>query len=132
MKRESILKQIENKELLIKDLNARAPYGVTAKVNGVDKVVNILGLVGEKVYTDFREEPFNIDDVKPILRNIEEHTEEEEKELCDLIESLDKIMEKEDVVEFFSSFEKVLGWLRQHEFDLIGLIPNGLAIKKEL
>ena len=132
MKRESILKQIENKELLIKDLSARAPYGVTARVNGVDGTVTILGVVGEMVYTDYRNEPFNIDDVKPILREIETPSEAEEKELGDLIESLDKVMDMEDPVEFFTSFDAVIGWLRQHEFDLLGLIPKGLAIKKEV
>lgn len=63
----------ENKELLIKDLCARLSYGVFVK-----------SLDGARVIYTFDYHPW-IDNCKPYLRPLSSMTEDERKELSDLI-----------------------------------------------
>jgi hypothetical protein len=65
----------EDKELLLKDLSARLPYGVKINVNGEEDTLLELG-----VDTGWVNASYDIDDVKPYLRPPSSMTEEERNE----------------------------------------------------
>lgn len=117
----------EDKELLLKDLCGRLPYGVKVKINNI----NILKLgthtrVGEYV-TDV------IEPCKPYLFPLSSMTEEQEDEWCDvclqpLIKRLDRHTRKEDLMLYAESQYAGSDWLNKNHFDYRGLIEKGLAI----
>ena len=126
----------KDKELLLKDLCARLPYGVKVKTNNI----NILKLgthtrVGEYV-TDV------IEPCKPYLFPLSSMTEEQFVELkvfadltyegntLELIEWNDNCKTLEFWLEEIPSYEliKVFDWLNKNHFDYRGLIERGLAI----
>ena len=126
----------EDKELLLKDLCARLPYGVKVKTNNI----HILRLgthtrVGEYV-TDVTEP------CKPYLFPMSSMTEEQFVELkvfadltyegntLELIEWNDNCKTLEFWLEEIPSYEliKVFDWLNKNHFDYRGLIERGLAI----
>lgn len=117
----------EDKDLLLKDLCGRLPYGVKVKINNI----NILKLgthtrVGEYV-TDV------IEPCKPYLFPLSSMTEEQEDEWCDaclqpLIKRLDRHTRKEDLMLYAESQYAGSDWLNKNHFDYRGLIEKGLAI----
>ena len=118
----------EDKQLLLKDLNARLPYGVyvehtTTKIRG-----KLKGIVFEHIYNDtdsiqdinawvmfFGEEYVDATYFRPILRPMSSMTGEERQEyglvLCDELS--------------VNQYD----WLNAHHFDYRGLIEKGLAIE---
>ena len=127
----------EDKELLLRDLCARLPYGVKVKTNNI----NILKLgthtrVGEYV-TDVTEP------CKPYLFPISSMTEEQTEKVHNLIyqgvsESIEETKEwlktrKENelrpiTLTYILSYTLVIDWFCKNHFDYRGLIPMGLAI----
>ena len=127
----------ENKELLLRDLCARLPYGVKVKTNNI----NILKLgthtrVGEYV-TDVTEP------CKPYLFPLSSMTEGQTEEIHNLIyqgvsESIEETKEwlktrKENelrpiTLTYILSYTLVIDWFCKNHFDYRGLIPMGLAI----
>lgn len=100
----------EEKQLLLKDLCARLPYGIkvhfdNGSKNGRDFVLDELS----DLYI------YWIEYFKPYLRPISSMTEEEEIYYNTVYTTL-KFYEKED-------------WLNAHYFDYRGLIPMGLALE---
>lgn len=95
----------EDKELLLKDLCARLPYGTKVNYNGLqDYTLNI------KTMSCFPEEQ-----LRPHLRRMSSMTEEERKEYetqCFI---------DDDIVCH-------IDWLNAHHFDYRGIIDKGLAI----
>ena len=83
----------EQKELLLKDLCARLPYGVIVETpKGKGRVCNInftiFGVeIGVNINPTIRD-TFSIDDVKPYLCPILSMTEEQQKDLSTAIEQL--------------------------------------------
>ena len=114
----------EERNLLVKDLCTRLPYGVIAKkeytfvfTNGtLSKSKEI-----EKIDLEDVEYLINGDDcvdvLKPYLRPMSSMTEEEEIEFQDI-----NLFELPYTVEG-------LDWLNAHHFDYRGLIIDGLAIE---
>ena len=108
----------EEKELLLKDLCARIPYGV---------------MVCEDYYEHKRTLPildcgvfFIIDHterVKPFLRPMSSMTEEEKIEYCELQDRF-LCSSQYPVTNAFEMFD----WLNAHHFDYRGLIEKGLGI----
>ena len=106
----------EQKELLLKDLCARLPYGVKISVD--DKVetvqgINILDTVVE--YDSWLSS--DIEEVKPYLFPLSSMTEEQLLELSS--------------ISFENSIDssiKTLNWCYKNHFDINGLIPMDLAI----
>lgn len=118
----------EDKQLLLKDLNARLPYGVyvehtTTKIRG-----KLKGMVFEHIYNDtdsiqdinawvmfFGEEYVDATYFRPILRPMSSMTGEERQEyglvLCDELS--------------VNQYD----WLNAHHFDYRRLIEKGLAIE---
>ena len=119
----------EDKQLLLKDLNARLPYGVyvehtTTKIRG-----KLNGIIFEHIYNDtdsiqdinawamfFGDEYVDATYFRPFLRPMSSMTEEEEDEYYN--------------VEFgFNIHSDRVDWLNAHHFDYRGLIERGLAIE---
>lgn len=127
----------EDKELLLRDLCARLPYGVKVKTNNI----NILKLgthtrVGEYV-TDITEP------CKPYLFPLSSMTEGQTEEVHNLIyqgvsESIEETKEwlktrKENelrpiTLTYILSYTLVIDWFCKNHFDYRGLIPMGLAM----
>ena len=111
----------EDKELLLKDLCARLPYGV--KINTIQGDFTLLGLTNERVFTTCEIEgyhnDFPIELIKPYLFPLSSMTEEQEKEYNDL-----------NCYELgcFPHSEEALDYLTKNHFDYRYLIEKGLAI----
>jgi hypothetical protein len=126
----------EDKELLLRDLCARLPYGViveTPKGKGhvCDINLTIFGTeVGVNINATSRDR-FNIEDIKPYLFPFSSMTEEEKKEYYNLC-----IEEEREEIEFGEWITRVyyhntiesIDWLNKNHFDYRELIPMGLAI----
>ena len=137
----------EDKELLFKDLCARLPYGVivvTPKGRGYVCNINLtifdyeLGVNINPIIRD----TFSINDVKPYLFPLSSMTEEQEKEIQQIIGNPDYacIIRKTDGLELWLNFIdtdptiwldaifEVQEYLNKNHFDYRGLIEKGLAI----
>lgn len=126
----------EYKELLIKDLSARVPYGIKIKVN--DKIeilqgINSLDNVAE--YYTFLS--CDIEEVKPYLFPLSSMNEEQKIECFKgtplEIDKYGTIAVKDCIYgnSLYTDLEiylKVIDWLNKNHFDYRGLISMGLAI----
>ena len=128
----------EDKDLLLKDLSARLPYGVMIQIpelfypqrKVIEKLITINNL------WHFNEDGTYIENVKPYLRPMSSMTEEE---LYEVQEILGKGVEIHDVfisivdssINTFSYLElqAVFDWLNKKMFDYRGLIEKGLALE---
>ncbi len=112
----------EEKELLIKDLCARLPYGVKINEN-TQGDFTVIGLTMERVFTTCETEgchnDFPVECVKPYLFPLSSMTEEQEKEYNNL-----------NCYELgcFPHSEEALDYLTKNHFDYRYLIEKGLAI----
>lgn len=139
----------ENKQLLLKDLCARLPYGVTMNVTepGEDNV-NFNCFLGPDIIKEISSETGHFKYI-PYLRPMLSMTEEEAKEIAILHDIKDILSVKVtsdyiDVIvddgvcstetrtiwynEIVSSI-KCFDWLNAHHFDYRGLIEKGLALE---
>lgn len=126
----------EEKELLLKDLCARLPYGVKIQVPYEDGS----GYFDETVWEVNNEGPFHVNGwgieyeyVKPYLFPLSSMTEEQKKYITDRWGINDEFdfeinpdwgeyfVELGDIVDF-------IDWLNKNHFDYRGLIEKGLAI----
>jgi hypothetical protein len=105
----------EDKELLLKDLCARLPYGVKYQ-DRIDKGVHTLTLGIISHYERFI----------PYLRPMSSMTEEEANEW---VKASNMKFDMEDG--FLDAYDAHLSidWLNEHHFDYRGLIPMGLALE---
>ena len=130
----------KDKELLLKDLCARSPYGVICSIYRVDDL-NV-GWRDEKLsgyFYDgkafefyFGETPISIDNdiskVRPYLRPMSSMTEEERKEYNDICKNIIDFIDCPKSEEI--CFPIILiDWLNSHHFDYRGLIPMDLALE---
>lgn len=131
----------EEKELLLKDLCARLPYGIITKncKNNFDVPVYLLpDINGIKRLIDEYE-------LKPYLRTMSSMTEDEKSELWFLLSEGRTNIElnsngqltTRDVIELGFNYPCVcpqissqyVDWLNAHHFDYRGLIEKGLALQ---
>lgn len=124
----------EEKELLLKDLCARLPYGVVCEYTFMD---------GRKTDMVFKGRHFDYEVIcKPYLRPMESMTLKEESELCKILgcDSINVMYAYAnwsvggscDMYDFdidFKTFGIVVEWLNKNKFDYRGLIPKGLALE---
>ena len=107
----------ENKELLLKDLCARVPYGVKINEN-IQGDFTVIGLTTERVFTTCETEgchnDFPIECVKPYLFPLSSITKKRLEELSEYI----------DIKNAYVALEL----LNSHHIDYRGLIEKGLAI----
>ena len=118
----------EDKELLLKDLCARLPYGVKCKILETNEV-KILGAIqydGENTLFDFWEDDQKIQygyqlylsEFKPCLLPLSSMTEEQSIEYR-------KLCERYCSASTYSM--EIIDWFHKNHFDYRGLIPMGLA-----
>lgn len=116
----------KNKELLLKDLSARLPYGV--------KIELTWWVMGEGTYINASLEPDHIEqllndedgdiEIKPYLRPMSSMTEEEVEEY----RNIDNRSYSCPMDYAHIPASERIDWLNKNHFDYRGLIPMGLAI----
>jgi hypothetical protein len=120
----------EDKLLLLQDLCARLPYGVQCEIGGLR--------YGPYTFTgDDVEDLIDGRTFKPYLRPMSSMTEEERKEVNNLIKDNRPIpygkINNKGMDNLFSSVAVtssiLIDWLNAHHFDYRGLIEKGLAIE---
>lgn len=128
----------EDKELLLKDLCGRLPYGVKLDVDGdICTLLDIDTEEGDSINGEtFHKVGFKAPDifynfcalseVKPYLRSMSSMTEEEYDNLCN---SCTWLWFKDDLRTVTHGDYKCYDWLNAHHFDYRGLITMGLALE---
>ena len=110
----------ERKDLLLKDLSARLPYGVKfSYVSDKDKTQFVLSEIGMLMRYSIEE-----GHVMPYLRPMSSMTEEEEREFKSTCNIIGFYKDGE-----FACTPEGYDWLNAHHFDYRGLIPMGLALE---
>ena len=115
---------LEDKELLLKDLCGRLPYGV---------ILCCCDALGEK-FSSIDENglinhDYDIDEVKPYLFPISSMTEEQREEYRKVCELDTEILEKHPMDGSpFPAMYNSQDWLNKNHFDYRGLIPMGIAL----
>ena len=124
----------EDKELLLKDLCARLPYGIKILHTGwdydsdtdFDTVETLIGIDDRFIYAvwdktgDREKHCLSVSNWKPYLRPMSSMTEEEKWEFNELGATSSSIQDL--------SINEI-DWLNAHHFDYRGLIDKGLAIE---
>ena len=112
----------EYKEVLLKDLCARLPYGVKFLRESWNyewdqelSVIEVLEDIDKDGYIN-NTKVYNVEDIKPYLFPLSSMTEEQEKEWLYTLSS-----------DYHITYDTV-DWLNKNHFDYRGLIPIGLAI----
>lgn len=118
----------EEKELVLKDLCARLPYGV--KLRYVEDLVVKKESHTITLNNIYLEHIINGDaDIKPYLRPLSSMTEEEKEEYRKACELDTEILSKHPMDETpFPALYNSQDWLNAHHFDYRGLIERGLAL----
>ena len=112
----------EEKELLLKDLCERLPYGVKVKTPYNDAILRgIVDRKGVKTTIDYTDivtdkQTYPIRYIKPYLRPMSSMTEEQNKEWLYTLSS-----------DYHITYDTV-DWCYKNHFDINNLIPMGLAI----
>ena len=131
----------EEKQLLLKDLCARLPYGVKVELTKYKQKCLLCGIDGEDLYLNIDSDPFSLGDfdIKPYLRPMSSMTEEEKKELksatcpkgTGYFDEQYLICPMSHFGEHISYdfMSDILDWLNAHHFDYRGLIEKGLALE---
>ena len=128
----------EEKDLLMKDLCSRLPYGVKILYKGWDSDhgcefftdEDLIGIDDRFIYTLWRGERqkhsivglLSITDYKPYLRPMRSMTKEERDEYI-------RMLCKVGFTEFHKTADKILDFLYKNHFDFRGLIPKDLALE---
>ena len=105
-----------NKEILLKDLCARLPYGVKYNFDGYDGCDYTMSKVGLISVDD----NFPIEDVKPYLFPLSSMTDKQKNEYQYITERW--------MYDPAYSISDSIDWLNKNHFDYRGLIEKGLAI----
>ena len=116
----------EEKELLLKDLSARLPYGVLCDM-GLEYPLPLQRIFVDRLdgilldfYEDGDDYQVYLTEVKPHLRPMSSMTEEEKEKYHKLCDSYYGI--------YFDTINSI-DWLNKYHFDYRGLIDKGLAVK---
>ena len=126
-----------DKELLLKDLCARLPYGVKVAFFNEDlthhsehKTLIGIECINNLNYSRLEDEDSNttiVEFVKPYLFPLSSMTEKQKYEYDELIH-LNNIKAIEGVITSTDCSAAEIDWLLKNQFDYRGLIPKGLAI----
>ena len=119
----------EEKQLLLKDLCARLPYGVMIQITSDGGMVEAYydmrldaGLLADLLHSE--------DDFKPYLRPMSSMTEKESKEYRMFIDySYNDFTSESTPCVYVDKIENYIDWLNEHQFDFRGLIGKGLALE---
>ena len=133
----------EEKELLLKDLGARLQYKLHCRVFKLNEDIKenddvLYGIIGNIVITlkSDKDECLMYYQIKPYLRPMSSMTEEEKKEISELLDAPIEIDSDGDITYLggysiipCSDYQIYIDYLISHHFDFRGLIPMGLAIE---
>ena len=129
----------KNKELLLKDICARLPYGIKVQIKYYDDVWKLLSIYTNGTTYATRDIGYPIEtyfeNCKPYLFPISSMTKEQRDELYkigwylneDKIYSCFRNYDDVNYKTHIDSFE-LINWCYKNNFDINGLIPMGLAI----
>ena len=132
----------KEKELLLKDLCARLPYGVVIQDKCLSQLKSFLPnkecdtLIDIDVYSDILTtidgSVYEVDDINPYLFPLSSMTEEQRKEYEDALTYHDYIAGGWTIAKSFDNEYIIPYWFvdfcNKNNFDYRGLIPMGLAI----
>lgn len=136
----------EEKDLLIKDLCARLPYGVKCYITEINDTRTLGTIQYEKENSLFDfwnvshtryEHQLYLSEFKPYLFPLSSMTEEQKSYLyfntnfeVDMFGKLVVKMDADDNYLYtdLSDYTSIINWLIENKFDYQGLIPMGLAI----
>lgn len=123
----------EQKDILLKDLCARLPYGVKGRVSRNDcnnRECEFVATIDGKLYDRFavfQESWYDNVTIKPYLFPISSMTEEQKEEFNTQSLKLQlQVIDEEIMYEKATEFE--VDFYNKHHLDWRGLIPMGLAI----
>lgn len=124
------------KELLLKDLCARLPYGVKFS-DDEGNTINVVGIHKDAIIIPYAgiTQTIQIDGCKPYLFPLSSMTEEQYYELqnvsgedcLDHMEMIKSLRECTDFTHWPLYEYRVIDWFHKNHFDYRGLIPMGLA-----
>ena len=113
----------ENKELLLKDLCARLPYGAKVEYkNEIFDVEHVSPMYEEVKLDTYETWTVDVSDVRPYLFPVSSMTEEQKEEFAHVVVMCGTLASSQLV------HMSVEDWLNKNHFDYRGLIPMGLAI----
>ena len=123
----------KDKELLLKDLCARLPYGVKVKLGDNPNIFDLEYRIKFAIMygdSDKLEDILDITNIKPYLFPLSSMTEGQKKELDDMFNQEDDICEKIKTDNFEFSFynKSIFDFLNKYHLDWRGLIEKGLAL----
>jgi len=145
----------EEKQLLLIELCARSPYGVTCQftwtycnetTDGEEVIekendnIRDIDIHTKEIRADYYDEWVDLENCKPYLRPLESMTEEEFQELHNICphSTFNKTNDSGWIIGIDGSkygrisrideISKLLDWLNKNMFDYRGLIPMGLAL----
>ena len=132
----------EEKQLLLKDLCCRLPYGVKvcARFNtGSRYTTNVTAISADRDYIQLRQNDLHpytgssVEDIRPYLRPMSSMTEEEMADYARLIGGVSNSFNTEQITNYkdidLSNLDYLDKWLNRHHLDYRGLIPKDLAIE---
>lgn len=117
----------EHKDLLLKDLCARLPYGVKVKLGDNPNIFDLEYRIKFAVMygdSDKLEDILDITNIKPYLYPLLSMTEEQKEEYVKLQQRV--IYNGRGLVNL--DVMKYVDWCYKHHIDINDLIPKGLAI----
>lgn len=121
----------EHKELLIKDICSRLPYGLVIDYNGIRMTLHDMKVFhlynGSDVIKDYiclinvfgDDDYIDVENIKPYLFPLSSMTEEQKEEF-DRLYTYDALIVEPQW--------ELIDWLNKNHFDYRGLIEKGLAI----
>ena len=131
----------ENKELLLRDLCARLPYGVKVKLGDNPNIFDLEYRIKFAVMygdSDKLEDILDIINIKPYLFPLSSLTEEQRNNICDLLLDTQKKFSPYGEINtkgcdnlFISSVKQsnaLINYCLTNHLDINGLIEEGLAI----
>ena len=121
----------EEKDLVVKDLCARLPYGTIIRNYATDED----DVLTYSLLEDF--EIVGLEYIKPYLRPMSSMTEEEKEEWHNTFDSVYDLVpggDPDNEDDYDDNWHEQPGiesydWLNEHHFDYRGLIEKGLALK---
>ena len=126
----------ENKELLLKDLCARLPYGVKVEYkNEIFDVEHVSPMYEEVKLDTYETWTIDVSDIKPYLfplSRLNSLTDEQKKTLKVLCDWNDEEADAQSILVLYQKHfvmkTDVIDWLNKNHFDYRGLLDRGLAI----
>ena len=118
-----------DKDLLLKDLSERLPYGVVVKTPQGDGYLNeiSLGIFGHELGVNIKATErtrFKLEECKPYLRSMSSMTEKEKLEVKEYLNSIEG-----KLIRFKARTIWVIDYLNSIHVDYRGLISKGLAFE---